>query len=139
MRISLGVTADFDSPPVTESDGNATDLPVENRNELFSEGCKCFGHWKVAWLLAFQNAINIAFEPSWQPTIAPSPCSVEPAFLAATSFGICVITTFPSESHQGIQRDTDCLGLMIRNFNLSRLTFKTTGQSWTRLPALTAS
>ena len=65
--------------------------------------------------------------------------SVEPAFLAATSFGICVITTFPSESRQGIQRDTDCLGLMIRNFNPSRLTFKTTGQSWTRLPALTAS
>ena len=63
--------------------------------------------------------------------------SVEPAFLAATSFGI--ITTFPSESRQGIQRDTDCLGLMIRNFNPFRLTFKTTGQSWTRLPALTAS
>src|SRR6516164_11604275 len=77
-----------------------------------------------------------AFEPSWQPTIAPSPCSVEPALLAATSFGICVITTSPSESRQGIQRDTDCLGLMIRNFNPSRLTFKTTGQPWTRLPAL---
>ena len=60
--------------------------------------------------------------------------SVEPAFLAATSFGI--ITTFQSESRQGIQRDTDCLGLMIRNFNPSRLTFKTTGQPWTRLPAL---
>ena len=63
--------------------------------------------------------------------------SVEPAFLAATSFGI--ITTFQSESCQGIQRDTDCLGLMIRNFNPSRLTFKTTSQSWTRSPALTAS
>ena len=61
---------------------------------------------------------------------------MEPAFLAATSFGICVITTFQSESRQGIQRDTDYLGLMIRNFNLSRLTFKTTGQSWTHLPAL---
>ena len=50
-----------------------------------------------------------------------------------------VITTFQSESRQGIQRATDCLGLMIRNFNPSRLTFKTTGRSWTRLPALTGS
>ena len=51
MRISLGVTADFDSPPVTESDGNATDLPVENRYELFSEACIYFGefYFDVEW------------------------------------------------------------------------------------------
>ena len=54
MRISLGVTADLDCRPVAESDGNARDLPVENRYELFSEGCKCFGefHFDVAWAAA---------------------------------------------------------------------------------------
>src|SRR6516164_9906850 len=97
--------------------------------------------WKMKESISQRHAGHRtgAFEPWWQPAIAPSPCSVEPAFLAATSFGICVITTFPSESRQGIQRDTDCLGLVIRNFNPSRLTFKTTGQSRTRLPALTGS
>ena len=80
------------------------------------------------------------FESRWQRTVAPSPCSAEPAFLAAASFGICAITIFASWSRQGIPiGGTECLAVMIRTFNPSRLTSGRTGQSWTRLPAPTAS
>jgi len=62
------------------------------------------------------------------------------AFLAAASFGICASANFRFGARRGIRiKDTGCLALVIRNFNSSRLTFKTTGQSWTRLPALTGS
>src|SRR6266436_6540457 len=48
------------------------------------------------------------FESWWQRTVAPSPCSAEPAFSAAASFGICAIANFPSGSRQGIRTgDTD--------------------------------
>ena len=46
---------------------------------------------------------------------------------------------FPFGSRQGIRiGGTDCLVLMIRNFNPSRPTFTTSGQSRRRLLALTA-
>ena len=83
---------------------------------------------------------NLASSKSrWQRTVAPSPCSAEPAFSAAASFGICAIANFPFGSRQGIRiGGTDSSALMIRNFNPSRPTFTTSGQSRMRLPALTA-
>jgi hypothetical protein len=43
---------------------------------------------------------------------------VEPVFSAAASFGICALADFPFGSRQGIRIEgTDCLVLMIRNFN----------------------
>jgi hypothetical protein len=61
MRISLGVTADFDSPPVTDNDGNAADPPFENRYEPFSEGCICFGefYFDVAWVGAILFGMEV--------------------------------------------------------------------------------
>ena len=38
-----------------------------------------------------------------QPTIGPSPCSAEPAFSAAASFGICALKDFLFGPRQGIQ------------------------------------
>src|SRR5882757_11246779 len=79
------------------------------------------------------------FESWWQRTVAPSPCSAEPAFSAAASFGICAIANFPFGSRQGIRiGGTASLALMIRNFNSWRPTFKTSGQSRMHWPALTA-
>src|ERR1700730_17166838 len=54
------------------------------------------------------------FESWWQQTVAPSPCSAEPAFSAAASFGICAIANFPLGSRQGIRiGGTASLALMI--------------------------
>ena len=58
------------------------------------------------------------FESWWQRTIGPSPCSAEPAFSAAASFGICALSDFPFGSRQGIRiGGIVSLVLMIRNFN----------------------
>jgi hypothetical protein len=47
-----------------------------------------------------------------------APCSAEPAFSAAASFGICAIANFRSGSRQGIRiEDINSLVLMIRNSN----------------------
>jgi hypothetical protein len=79
------------------------------------------------------------FESWWQRTVAPSPCSAEPGFSAAASFGICAIANFPFGSRQGIRiGDTDSLTLIIHNLNSWRPTFTTSDQSRMRLPALTA-
>src|SRR5882762_7662908 len=57
---------------------------------------------------------NWRFESWWQRTVAPSPCSAEPAFSAAASFGICAIANFPFGSRQGIRiGGTASLALMI--------------------------
>jgi hypothetical protein len=70
--------------------------------------------------------------------VAPSPCSAEPVFSAASSSGICAIANFPSGSRQGIQiGGTVSLAVMIRNFDPSRPIFTTNGLSRMRLPALT--
>ncbi|WGS24119.1 MULTISPECIES: hypothetical protein [unclassified Bradyrhizobium] len=72
----------------------------------------CFG-WSYATV-----SLNTEKIGGWQRTVAPSPCSAEPAFSAAASFGICALADFPFGSRQGIQiRGTDCLVVMIRNFN----------------------
>ena len=61
------------------------------------------------------------------------------AFLAAASFGICASANFRFGARRGIRiKDTGCLALVIRNFNSSKLIFKTNSQSWPHLPALTA-
>jgi hypothetical protein len=71
--------------------------------------------------------------------VALSPCLAEPAFSAAALFGICATTNFPFGSRQGIPiRRTDSLVPMIRYFDPWKPTFTTSGQSRTRLPALTA-
>jgi uncharacterized protein YbjT (DUF2867 family) len=58
------------------------------------------------------------FESWCQRTIAPSPCSAEPAFSAAASFDIRALTDFLFGPRQGIRiGGTDCLVLMIRSFN----------------------
>jgi len=62
-------------------------------------------------------AISRAEIKGWQRTVAPSPCSAEPVFSSAASFGICAIASFPSGSRQGIQIvGKVSLALMIRNF-----------------------
>jgi hypothetical protein len=66
-------------------------------------------------------------------------CSAELAFSAAVSFGICAVANFPFGSRQGIRiGGTDFSVVMIRNFNPFRPTSTTSGQSRTRLRALTA-
>ena len=62
--------------------------------------------------------MNWRIESWWQRTIGPSPCSAEPAFSAAASFGICALTDFLFGPRQGIRiGGTDCLVPMIRSFN----------------------
>jgi hypothetical protein len=64
--------------------------------------------------------------------------SVEPVFSAVALLGICAIANFLSGSRQSIQiGTTDNSVLMIRNFDLSRPIFETSGLSRMRLPALT--
>jgi hypothetical protein len=61
----------------------------------------------------------------------------KPAFSAAASFGISVSVSFPFGWHQGIRIwVTGRLVLMIRNFNPSKQTFTTNGQSPMPLLAL---
>jgi hypothetical protein len=62
----------------------------------------------------------------------------EPGFSAAALFGISASAGFPFGLHQGIRiGGTGCSLWMIRNFNRSRPTFTTSGQSPMALPALT--
>src|ERR1700704_2628557 len=52
---------------------------------------------------ASEESFRGEFESWWQRRVAPSPCSAEPAFSAAASFGICAIANFPFGSRQGIR------------------------------------
>jgi hypothetical protein len=78
------------------------------------------------------------FEP-WRPrTNAPSPCSAEPGFSAAASFGISGSVGFLFGLRQGTRIGVlGCLLLMIRNFNRLKQTFTTNNRSRVRLLALT--
>ena len=71
-------------------------------------------------------------------TSAPSPCSAEPGFSVAASFGISASVGFPFELHQGTRIGVmRCLLSMIRNFNRSQRTFTTNSRSQVRLLVLT--
>jgi len=64
--------------------------------------------------------------------------SVEPVFSAVALFGIGAIANFLSRPRQSIQIGaTDNSVLVIRNFDLSRPIFETSGLSRMRLSALT--
>ena len=60
-------------------------------------------------------------------------------FLGRRVFGISISVSFPFGLRQGIQIEvTGCLVVMIRNFNRSKPTFRTSDQSPMHLLALTA-
>ena len=71
-------------------------------------------------------------------TSAPSPCSAEPGFSVAASFGVFAHADFRFGVHRGTRIAlTGCLLLTIRNFNRSKRIFTTNNRSRVRLLALT--